>query len=233
MDSWADLFFEKTDKYNNIELPRVTGWLPKNPHSDGIQMQWERNPYYWKVDTEGSQLPYIDNLFYRIFTDEESIILAAAHGDVDMYAREPLTLPRNKPVLARSQETGGYHLPDMRATSMNTAGIAFNLTHPDPVKREVLQNKDFRIGLSHATDRQQIIDIVHQRQGEPWQTAPRPEVPFYDSDDIGKQYTGYDLDLANDYLDKAGYTKRDPGGIRLGPDGRPIMIEPHDPDSLL
>ncbi|GAI52337.1 unnamed protein product, partial [marine sediment metagenome] len=24
---------------------------------------WERNPYYWKVDTQGNQLPYIDRVF--------------------------------------------------------------------------------------------------------------------------------------------------------------------------
>ena len=60
----------------------------------------------------------------------------------------------------------------------------------------MFQNKDFRIGLSHAINRQQIIDLVYQRQGEPWQTAPRPDVPFYTSDDFGTQYTEFDLDLA-------------------------------------
>ncbi|CAA9575588.1 MAG: Oligopeptide ABC transporter, periplasmic oligopeptide-binding protein OppA, partial [uncultured Thermomicrobiales bacterium] len=49
--------------------------------------------------------------------------------------------------------------------------IALNLTHKDPVKRQIFGNKDFRIGLSHAINRQEIIDIGYVSQGEPWQSA--------------------------------------------------------------
>ena len=105
----------------------------------------------------------------------------------------------------------------------NDAVIMLNLTHPDPVKREIFQNKDFRIGLSYAIDREEIIDMVYVGQGEPHQVGPRPESDLY-NERLSKQYTEYDVDLANEYLDKAGYSARDREGYRLGPDGERIRI---------
>ena len=56
-----------------------------------------------------------------------------------------------------------------------------HLAQPDAQgsgKREIFNNKDFRIGLSHAIDRQAIIDSAFVGQGEPWQAAPRKESPY-------------------------------------------------------
>jgi peptide/nickel transport system substrate-binding protein len=106
---------------------------------------------------------------------------------------------------------------------MNSTIIALNLTHKDPVKREIFQNKDFRIALSHAINRQEIIDVVYVGQGEPYQLAPRPTSPFY-NETLAKQYTEYDPDLANQMLD-AIFPDKNAQGIRLGPDGNPIVFD--------
>ena len=84
-------------------------------------------------------------------------------------------------------------------------------------------NKDFRIGLSHAINRQELIDVVLVGQGEPHQAAPRPESAYY-HERLAKQYTEYDVDKANEYLDKTGWTQRDSEGFRLGPDGKRIFF---------
>src|SRR5690606_1459590 len=96
--------------------------------------------------------------------------------------------------------------------------LALNLTAKDPVKREIFNNRDFRIGLSLAINRQEIIDAVHARQGEPFQCAPRQEWPVY-HEKLAKQYTEDDPDLANEYLDKV-LPEKNGKGIRRGPDGR-------------
>lgn len=223
-DSWSEFYLQKRDRFENVDLPVLTPWRPTGAFSDGGRMTWERNPYYWSVDTEGSQLPYLDQVRFTIFSDPESVILACANGDVSMYMRTETTTPQNKPVLAQSMETGGYTLMNLNNSDLNTMGICLNLTNNNQVKRQLYQNKDFRIGLSHAINRQQIIDTVHQRQGRPWQTAPRPEAPFYDSDDMGTQYTEFDVDLANEHLDRAGLTERDGNGMRLGPDGERLVV---------
>ncbi|HEY8458689.1 MAG TPA: ABC transporter substrate-binding protein [Actinopolymorphaceae bacterium] len=223
-DDWHVSFLERIDELNNVDLPVLTAWVPKNPHGDGDRQVWERNPYYWKVDPEGRQLPYIDRVVFTFFQDQGPLILQAANGDVDLYQRAEVTTPKNRPVLARGQEKGNYRLIDVKDPNHNTMGICLNLTHEDPVKRRIFQNKDFRIGLSHAINRQQIIDLVHLEQGEPWQTAPRPELPFYDATEMGKQYTEFDLARARRHMEMAGLSEVDSEGRRLGPDGRPIVI---------
>ena len=101
--------------------------------------------------------------------------------------------------------------------------IKLNLNHKDLVKREIFQNKKFRIGLSHAINRQAIIDTVYAGVGEPANICPLPDSGHY-RESMAKQYIEYDVDLANKYLDEAGYAKKDSRGIRLGPDGKPIPI---------
>jgi len=87
----------------------------------------------------------------------------------------------------------------------------------------VFQNRDFRIGLSHAINRPELIKAVLQGQGTPWQAAPREESEFYDAE-LATQYTEFDLDRANDHLDRAGLTERDAAGFRLRPDGRRLRF---------
>lgn len=223
---WAQNFIAKMDQLENIHLPVVSPWVPKNPHGDGGRMVWERNPYYWKVDSDGSQLPYIDTVAFTFFAEQQPLLLSIANGDVDFYTRAEVTIPKNRPVLAQAQKSGGYTLINEKDPDQNTIGICLNLTHKDAAKRKMYQNKDFRIGLSYAIDRQQIINLVYQRQGRPWQTAPRPEVPFYNkTQEMGTQYTQYNLEKARQHFAAAGYGKLDSSGRRLGENGQPIAID--------
>src|SRR5690606_11955441 len=79
------------------------------------------------------------------------------------------------------------------------------------------------IGLSHAIDRMEIIDVVFTGQGEPFQVAPRPESAFYD-EELAKQYTEFDPELAIQHLEAAGLTETNGDGIRLMSDGNPAKI---------
>ncbi len=92
----------------------------------------------------------------------------------------------------------------------------------DPVIKEIARNKDFRIGLSYAINRQEIIDVVFLGQGTPAQTSPRPDSKYY-HERLAKQYIEFDLKKSAEYLDKA-YPKKDAQGFRLGPDGKRISI---------
>ena len=80
------------------------------------------------------------------------------------------------------------------------------------------------MGLSHAINRQEIIDVVYVGQGEPLQISPQKGSGFY-NEQLAKQYTEYDGDLANKYLDEAGYAERDNDGWRLGPDGQYTRVD--------
>jgi peptide/nickel transport system substrate-binding protein len=222
-NTWVEYFGQRADWLVNPEMPTFWAWKVTSPYgSDAQQVIVERNPYYFKVDPEGNQLPYIDRIVYDIVANNEVLLLKILNGEVDMHGDGFNTLA-NKAVVVDNQERGGYTLFDQIQQLANISVIFLNLTFGDPVKREIFQNKDFRIGLSYAINRQEIIDAIYFGQSIPYQQAPRPESPYY-NERLATQYTEYNVDLANEHLDKAGYSERDSDGFRLGPDGQRIVI---------
>ena len=222
LDRWADLFLQKSSWFENAERPVLFAWqLTKTPGEAGSRVVADRNPFYWKVDPRGRQLPYIDRISYTMVEEINTMVLKATSGDVGMQ-NWLIDRLQDKPIYFKNRDRGEYRIYDTISAEMNVLMIGLNMTHKDPVRRRVFSNKNFRIGLSHAINRQEIIKVVYQRQGEPWQGAPRLESPFYD-ERLAKQYTDYSVDLANEQLDRAGY-RADSRGRRLGPDGAPIRF---------
>ncbi len=227
--SWTELFIKKcavdtevNERWQNPERPTMEPWVIKDPYISGATLvTLVRNPYYFKVDTAGQQLPYIDDLRISVNADKQTLVLKVVNGEID-YQDRHINTNSNRAVFADALEKAKLKIVDGANADMNTTIISLNLTHKDPVKREIFNNKDFRIGLSYAIDRQAIIDAAFVGQGEPWQGAPRKESPFY-NERLAKQYTEYSVAKANESLDKA-YPKKDSAGFRLGPDGKRITF---------
>ncbi len=224
MQDWVALYNSKRDSMNNVELPTLNGWVAVVPANSATQLVAERNPYYWKVDTEGNQLPYIDRLVYPIVESVDVLVLKALSGEVDMMDRHIAT-PANKAVFFDNQEAGDYHFFTVEFAWETPVSIGFNLNHKDPVLKEIFNQKDFRVALSHAINRQEIIDVVYVGDGEPRQPAPLAESPYY-NEQLAYQYTEYDVDKANQLLDDLGL-ERGPDGNRMRPDGEPLSFTIH------
>ncbi len=228
--NWVELFQQQSSatpgtaadaRFQNLDLPTLYAWKLAEPYGQGTRVRVERNPFYFKVDPEGNQLPYIDEVVFNEVQNNEVLLLQASSGELDMHVRH-INVDSNKPVLAENRESGGYEFFDTVQAIMNHAVISLNLTHQDPALREIFQNKDFRVGLSHAINRQEILDVVFVSQGEPWQAAPRQDTPFY-SETLAKQFTEYDVDLANEHLDRV-LPDKDGDGWRLRPDGERLTF---------
>ncbi|MCG6903292.1 MAG: ABC transporter substrate-binding protein [Rhodobacter sp.] len=226
VEDWPSLFrlkcgeVEAPNRWANPDRPTLDPWVVTGDgYSAGsTQVIMARNPYFWQVDTAGNQLPYVDTLTWGVAQDAQAILLEAIAGHVDMQARRISSL-QNKPVLSQNAEKGGYRLYERQESNSNVMAIHFNHTHKDPVMRELMTNKDVRIALSLGIDRDEIIDIVWQGVGEPWQIGPTAKHVLY-NEQLGHQYTEYDPERANEMLDAAGYSERDSEGYRLLPDGR-------------
>jgi peptide/nickel transport system substrate-binding protein len=207
--------------WNNKDLPQLLPWSLTTAYGQGTRVVAERNPYYFKVDTEGNQLPYLDRVIYDVMQDNQVLLLKALNGELDIHTRHINSLA-NKAVLSDNQQRGNYQLFELIQGSTNCTTFSLNLTHKDKVKREIFQNKEFRIALSYAINRKEIVDLVFVGQGEPHQPAPRSDSPYY-HERLAKQYTEYDVGKANELLDKQ-YPKKDAEGFRLGPDGQRISF---------
>jgi peptide/nickel transport system substrate-binding protein len=215
------------DHYNpsrwSPEVPTLDPWMAENAlQSDTTQLVLVRNPYYWKVDPTGKQYPYLDSLTFDVVPEVENMVLRAANGEVDMQERHINSLD-NRAFFFDNQETGGYHLIELTSTDSNSAVFQLNLTSKNSALREIFQNRDFRIALSHAINRQEIIDTLYFGTTSPAQPAPLPGTALY-NERLATQYTEYDVDSANQMLDAAGFDQRNADGIRLDKDGNPISF---------
>jgi peptide/nickel transport system substrate-binding protein len=227
--NWVEMFQDRASDMMapwrfNADVPVVLPWVLQTGLQDTAgsqQLVAMRNPYYFKVDPEGNQLPYVDRAIFSVVQDAEILLLQALNGQLDFQDRH-IGIDANKAVLFDGQEGGDYRFYDLDLSDMNTGIIALNLASADERKREVFLNKDFRVGLSHAINRQEIIDIVHQGVGEPWQAAPRPDTLIY-NETLAKQYTEYDVSLANELLDGV-LPDRGPSGMRTYADGTPFTL---------
>jgi peptide/nickel transport system substrate-binding protein len=221
-NTWAALFNFMREAHNNADIPTLWPWKLQTAFGTGAtRVTAERNPYYFKVDTDGNQLPYIDKYVQELATNNEVLVLKALNGELD-WQEQWINAPKNKSVFYDSQAKGKFHMFELTPTTVNAMNICLNMNCKDPVIKEIARNKDFRIGLSHAINRQEIIDVVFLGQGKPSQTAPRPESKYYHQK-LATQYLEYDLTKANAALDKA-YPKKDSAGFRLGPDGKRISL---------
>ncbi len=224
---WVRQFHDRANKWSNSEVPSLNALMITCGvcAGNGARVIAERNPYYWKVDPEGKQLPYIDRATFEIVSDNQVQLLKALNGDYDMVDSYLgfVTTPENKALFADAIGKIDYKFYRVLPERASLMLIALNLTHKDPVKRALFQNIDFRHGLSLAINRDEIIDLVFLGQGQPFQMVERPDSPLFDKE-MATQFTQHDVAAANALLDKVGITQRNAEGIRLTSDGRPLRI---------
>jgi peptide/nickel transport system substrate-binding protein len=217
-DNWVSLIRFKHNWTLNTELPVLTPWKTVNPANTP---NWilERNPYYWEVDTEGNQLPYIDKISLTLAENLEVLNLRAAAGEYDYQGRhEDLG---KLPVLLENQQKGGYKVYLDPADHGCDACLFVNQSfNADPEIGKWLTNADFRRALSMAIDRDQLNEVFWLGTGTPGSPVVADNHPFNPGPEYRKLWSSFDLKKANELLDKTGLDKKDSEGYRLRTDGK-------------
>ena len=226
-DFWYQVFQDKHD-YRNIDCPRLWAWTVSKP-PPARPAEFIRNPYYWKVDPDGRQLPYIDRITFDIY-DLETINIKAINGEIGMQGRH-LTF-QNYPIFMANQERGGYQLRHWIDGGDGTTAVVFNLNHKDLVLRSIFNKRDFRIAMSLAIDRDAIREAAFLGVGESRQISP-PPISTYHVPEHAYAYLEFDPEKSNRLLDDIGLTQRNQTGIRLRPDGKPIEINIETSSTML
>ncbi|MEZ4863011.1 MAG: ABC transporter substrate-binding protein [Caldilineaceae bacterium] len=218
-EQWIQLFGDRSS-WQNPETPHIWPWIPTRVPPD-LPVVAERNPYYYKVDESGNQLPYLDKIQFDVVEKADLLNLKAIAGELDMQFRHILWT--NYPLFIENAEAGDYRVFRWALAEGSNCLLHPNMNHGDPVLRELFQNKNFRIALSHGIDRSVINELAYVGLGEPRQASLIKESAYF-KEEYATRYADHDPDKANQLLDEIGLTERDADGFRLRPTGEPLTI---------
>ena len=218
-DGSYELFEEKATDYNP-ERPVMTPWRISVYEPGTTLMIAERNPYYWKVDIEGNQLPYIDYQYYHLVEGTEGVNLMGVAGELSMQARA-IDLAQY-PVYQENAEAGNYHMLLWPQAMASAATLWFNMSYPEDNYRELFQDLRFRQAMSVAIDRDTINQVAFLGQGVPRTETVVPESPYY-IPELENYYGQYDPELAVQLLDEIGLV-RGVDGYYTFPDGSELLL---------
>jgi peptide/nickel transport system substrate-binding protein len=179
----------------------------------GQRITLERNPHYWKRDSNGTQLPYLAEVTFLFVGSEDAQVMRFQAGESDLINRVG---GRNFAVLAKEQDRRGY---EMRSAGpgLEYSFLVFNLV---PGRAGFLGRRSFRQAVSAAVDREALARIAYGGRAVPiavpvpagnklWVNSAIP-VPTRSAE------------RARKILSDDGFKWRD--GVLLDPTGKPVTF---------
>ena len=171
------------------------------------------------VKTHPLYPPKVDGAIFRTFGNQDSLVQALRTGQVDMITEMPATaVPGLRNDANITLAVGPPAAPDVADIIINQVtpencppGDGVCSGHP------ALRDVAVRRALAHATDKQQIIDVVLLGLGVPGLTLIPDSLGVWYNDML-EDYA-FDLAQANQILDEAGYLDSNNDGVRETPDG--------------
>jgi oligopeptide transport system substrate-binding protein len=159
-----------------------------------------RNNRYWKKDSFGNQLPYLDAVRFSFLKDEKTQLLEFKEGNLEESYRIPSEFFLGMVDVEKQKLKGSYE----RFTLYSVSSLATQY-YGMMVNSNELQDKRVRQAISYAVDRDRIIRYVLQGQaaGPGSHGLIPPSMPEYQADSI-KGFT-FNLDKARALMAEAGY----------------------------
>jgi peptide/nickel transport system substrate-binding protein len=223
--------FENGLPPDKLPIPTMGPWVPTEYKTDELLIM-RRNPYFWKVDEKGQQLPYFDEVQYKKGPSGIGRDLCTVAGDCDhtnlenpssyVNAMTEAAKPTAKYAINWGPELLGY-------------GVEFNFTPEfgtandrDKGVRQLNRNLKFRQALSYATDRDGIAQAIMRGPFlRGYAGGLYPGAPEFDKSSV--VYYPYDVESAKLLLDEIGAKDSDGDGVREFPDGpnkgKPIILQ--------
>ncbi|HZC28019.1 MAG TPA: ABC transporter substrate-binding protein [Actinopolymorphaceae bacterium] len=225
-------FDEKRRWFTNPEAPTLTGWRCKS-YAEGRKVVFERNPYYWCVAPDGSQLPYIDTIDFNVVENPEVQKLQATKGQINfLYGGFTSIFLNDISGLKQSEATTKLKVVLWDAGDGSGSLVFFNQDYYEPKMRGLIRNAKFRQALSHAYNRKDVRKAVYFNTGELTTGTMSPKAIEFHINAEGKQvyrswrdsYVAYDPDKAKTMLDEIGVVDKDGDGKREMPDGTKLNV---------
>ena len=172
----------------------------------GEYYEYIRNPYYWKVDVKGQQLPYIDKIVGVTVSNVDQELLLLLDGSVDF---QTVSMESIETILASETEINIYEWTGADWADVGTQ-VHFNLGIADANLNALFNNADFRQALSIAVDREEFAGLYSDGWLEGGQAAPQKGQLGY-SEEWASKWTEYDVEKAKTLLAGCGLVMGDDG----------------------
>lgn len=214
-DSWDQYFADRDNQWTNPERPVVSAFLvTQAANAQSGTAELERNPYFWKTDPDGRQLPYIDHIQVQVL-DQSALDLRAANGDLDFQGS--FVGYNSTQVFLRNADQKGFSVLRWKSVG-SLLSVCPNLSHKDDGVRDLMLDEDFRKALSFAIDREEMNKTLLGGLG----IIRQPSATESSDYDIGAGETAISFDRARaeELLDGLGLEKQ--GDQRRMKDGRPL-----------
>jgi len=194
--------------YQNVPTPSAPGvyggpFILTRYAKDQVAL-FQRNPHWW------GQAPHIDGFGIEYFSDDDAMVTALEHGEIDAIG-EPGLAPTDVAPLERAK------LHVYKGPSIGFTDLIIN-TNPHKTAHRELLNPVVREAMEYATDRAQIIRTAFLGYAQPGSTIVPPATGAWH--DPAATPLPFDPAKANQLLDQAGYPKGS-NGIRVA-DGHPM-----------
>ncbi|MEI5665544.1 ABC transporter substrate-binding protein [Bosea sp. CCNWLW174] len=214
---WGSLHerFSRQYRPENPDLPTLDPWR-NTTAIPAERFTFVRNPYFHRIDENGRQLPYVDEVTLTI--GSSALIPAkTAAGDSDLQARylrfEDYTF------LKGAAKRMNFEVKLWKRAEGASFALMPNLNAIDPIWRDLNRDVRYRRALSLAINRRDINRVIYFGLAKESGNTALPESPLYDAA-LAQLNMTPDLAEANRLLDEIGLSKRDSEKIRLFPDGR-------------
>lgn len=194
----------------------VSGPFMLESYVSSQKVVMKRNPFYWKKDNEGNQLPYLDKIIFKIVADYNAGLMLFLQGKIDYWSAYGGDYPELKKNESKMDYTVYRLGPNTKSNFLffnQNTGIDKKTSKPyvDKVKLSWFQNKNFRKAVAYAMDKDNMIRIVMNGLGYPQWSPLTPSEGVYYNPDVQKY--PYDLNKAKQLLKDEGFIDRDGDGI--------------------
>ena len=163
----------------------------------GTYYEYVRNPYYWKVDKAGQQLPYIDKIVYTTVSNVDQELMLLLDGTVDFQTVGMESIPT---ILESQTKINVY---EWAGADWGATQLHFNLNVEDANLKALFNNADFRQAMSICVDREELAGLLTDGWLPGGQAAPSAGQLGY-SEEWAKKWTEYDVAKAKSLLEGCG-----------------------------
>jgi len=223
---WGLGYWQMPDWMKDSPYPTLSPWVLKDMPGSGL-FTMERNAYYWKVDLQGQQLPYIDNMRFDYITTTDAAKLKLTQNELDAMGMHDVTMA-DYPFYQQNLAKGNFQVGDYIAC-MTDRDVLFpqhvifgeDAKTRDTAMEEIVNHPNFVKALSMAIDRDEINQSLFYGTARMGQLSPMPSSKYY-KEAYGTAWAQFDKAQANQLLDDMGLDKKNSAGIRLRKDGKPL-----------